>query len=191
MLASQTGKWMMPETPNPSGEPADARKNILERLLAAHEAWFDVARDVEFAGRTFPGYAELHSSTEGYVLTKRAKLWGASSHEYLFFAMADRLNREAFDDMASFMTTEALGKVEAGPEHMVSYLSLVIIASSMDDEVRRAVRKTRFRKSFRCGLRGWTDLRIAVIDLSASSVTTNAMGEELRATLEANAFGAL
>lgn len=182
---------MMPRTSNPSGKATDAGKDILERLLAAHEAWFDVSRDIEFAGHTFPGYAEFHSSTEQYVLSKRAKLWGASSHEYLFFTMADCLDKETLDGMVSFMTTKALGKVKIDPEHMVSYLSLVIITRETNDEVRRAIRKTKFRKNFKCGLKGWADLRIAVIDLSTSSVITNARGKDLQATLNANAFGAL
>lgn len=55
----------------------------LERLLAAHEACFDVEHDYSFAGRDFAGYAELHSSASQYVLVKRAKLWETTSHEYL------------------------------------------------------------------------------------------------------------
>ena len=61
------------------------RGEVIERLLAAHEAWFDVDRDHRFAGRTFPGYAEFHSCASQYVLVKRAKLWEAASHEHLFF----------------------------------------------------------------------------------------------------------
>ena len=51
------------------------RGEVIERLLAAHEAWFDIDRDHRFAGRTFPGYAEFHSCASQYVLVKRAKLW--------------------------------------------------------------------------------------------------------------------
>lgn len=180
---------MAPIASNSSDASADARRDILERLLAAHEAWFDVSRDHAFAGRSFPGYAEFHSSAEKYVLTKRAKLWGANVHEYLFFTMVDLLTEEAFGDLVSFMTTEALEKVKLEPEHMTSYLSLVVIANDVDDDVERIVRRTRFRKNFKLGLEGWADLRVAVIDVSSASVMTNAMGKELRAVLEANAFG--
>ncbi len=173
---------------DPSEESTDAKRDVLDRLLAAHETWFDVSRDHLFAGRTFPGYAEFHSEAEKYVLTKRAKLWGVNAHEYMFFTTADRLSKEAFDDLVSFMTTEALDKVKVNPEHMTSYLSLVIIADSVDDAARQAARKAKFRKNFKFGLEGWADLRVAVIDLSSASVTTNAMGKELRTVLEANAF---
>lgn len=167
----------------------DAKQLVLKRLLAAHETWFDVSRDHVFGGRTFPGYAEFHSSAEQYVLVKRAKLWEVNAHEYLFFVTADRLTAQRLEDEVAFMTTKALDKVQPNPAHMTSYLSLVVIADAVDDDARRAVKKTRFRKNFKLGFQGWADLRLAVVDLSTSSIITNAMGKELRASLEANAFG--
>lgn len=168
---------------------ADQKRVVLDRLLAAHETWFDVSRDYAFAGRMFPGYAEFHSSAERYVLVKRAKLWEVNAHEYLFFEVADRLTASLFEELVVFMTTEALAKVQLNPEHMTSYLSLVIIADAVDEGLRKTVKKTRFRKNFKLGFEGWADLRVAVVDLATSSIVTNAMGKELRASLEANAFG--
>ena len=189
----------MPQQGMTEGEPQDgqrtsaapaapARQAALGRLLAAHEGYFDVQRDHAFAGRVFPGYAEFHSEASQYVLAKRAKLWEANAHEYLFFLLADRLDAARYADAVAFMTGDALAKVDLVPNHMTSYLSLVVIADAVDEDVRRAVRRERFHKDFRWGLRGWADLRVAVVDLSDSSITTNAMGKDLRATLEANAF---
>ena len=167
---------------------ADQKRIVLDRVLAAHEAWFDVSRDYAFAGRVFPGYAEFHSSAERYVLVKRAKLWEVNAHEYLFFEVTERLTAPLFEELVAFMTTEALAKVQLNPEHMTSYLSLVIIADEVDEGLRKTVKRTRFRKNFKLGFEGWADLRVAVVDLATSSIVTNAMGKELRASLEANAF---
>lgn len=167
-------------------DDADAKRKTLDRLLAAHEAWFDVARSYEFAGRVFPGYAEFHSTAEKYVLVKRAKLWGASVHEYLFFELSDRLTKPLLGELLSFMTEKAIEKVQVDAEHMTSYLSLVVIADHVDVDARKAVSKAKFRKSFKFGFQGWADLRVAAVDLSDASVTTNAMGRELRKTLVSN-----
>ncbi len=164
----------------------DAKHVALTRVLAAHEAYFDVSRDYEFAGRTFPGYAEFHSSLERYVLVKRAKLWETEAHEYLFFLLADCLTTQQLGELIEFMKTEAITKVQPGPDHMTSYLSLVIIADEVESDVPRMVKKTHFRKDFKFGLEGWADLRVAVVDLSGQCVFTNAMGKDLRPTLEAN-----
>ena len=71
---------------------------------------------------------------------------------------------------------------------MTTFLSLVIVAESADTNAKELVRKTKYRKNFSFGLKGWTDLRLALIDLSDSSITTNPQGKELINTLEANLF---
>lgn len=164
------------------------RKEVIERLLAAHEVWFDVERDHCFAGRVFPGYAEFHSSASQYVLVKRAKLWEASSHEYLFFWPADYLDEAELNDLLHFMTHEALAKVQLTSDHMSSYLSLVVVADRVDEVVPTLVRRARFRKNFAFGLKGWADMRVAVVDLSARRVWANTQGKPLVETLAANAF---
>lgn len=164
------------------------RRDVIDRLLAAHEAWFNVERDHSFAGRTFPGYAEFHSSASQYVLVKRAKLWEASSHEYLFFCDVPHLDGAAFEDLVGFMTGDALAKVELSPDHMSSYLTLVVVADSVSDDIPRRVRQARFRKNFMLGLKGWADLRVAVVDLDGGQVLVNSQGKPLKETLAANAF---
>jgi len=159
---------------------------VLERLLKAHEVWFDVSRNHEFAGKVFPGYAEFHSHGEQYVLVKRAKLWEVNTHEYLFFMLQEHLDEATLQDYVEFMKEKAPAKVVLEPDHMSSFLSLVIIADSVDPSVERTVRRIRYRKNFKLGFRGWADLRLAVVDVANKAVYTNPMGKELKATLEAN-----
>lgn len=170
----------------PSTGKPDAKQRSLERLLKAHESWFNVEREHAFGGRVFPGYAEFHAEDSQYVLVKRAKLWEASSHEYLFFVVLDTLDAPAFADLLAFMKTTALDKIELDENHMTSYLSLVVIADEADDGVLAQVKKTRFRKNFAWGLKGWADLRIAIIVLDDKCVVTNSMGKPLAHTIEQN-----
>ena len=98
----------------------DEKQLVLKRILAAHEAFFDVHRDYEFAGRSFPGFAEFHSFGEQYVLVKRAKLWEANSHEYLFFTYAETFDEAQLDKWVRFMKERGLEKVTSEPNHMSS-----------------------------------------------------------------------
>lgn len=180
--------------PQPSAEGEQAYAEfMLDRLLAAHGAWFDVQRSYEVAGRTFPGFAEFHEHGEKYVLSKRAKLWEVSSNEYIFFETTERLDEEGLACLVDFMKSKALPEVvKPHANHMFSNLSLVVIADAVDESVASAVRKIRFRKNFKWGFWGWSDLRVAVIDGGTvdhghrGRVITNAAGKGLRATLEAN-----
>lgn len=165
----------------------DPRMLVVERLMRAHEGYFDVSQDYEYAGQTFPAYAEFHSHGEKYVLTRKAKLWEVDAHEYLFFQVADALADSDVTTWIQFMVTEALKKVDPVPNHMTSCISLVLVANAVTDDAQRVLRKTRFHKEFKFGFRGWADLRLAAVDLSAQKVFTNAAGGEMRAALEANA----
>ena len=164
----------------------DEKQLVLKRILAAHEAFFDVHRDYEFAGRSFPGFAEFHSFDQQYVLVKRAKLWEANSHEYLFFTYAETFDEAQLDKWVRFMKERGLEKVTSEPNHMSSGLALVVIADNCTEGAKRAVRRVRFRKNFALGFRGWADLRVIVADLSTRCVYANAAGKQVASTIEAN-----
>lgn len=182
-VATPTGSQAAAQDSNGLRERAEL---LLTRLLHAYEAWYDVERDHEFGGITFPGYAEFHSHGEQYVLVKRAKLWEMDSHDYLFILPVARLDVPVLERLVGFMETSALAKVDPKPNHMQSFLSLVVIAGHVDDDAARRLARTHFRKNFRLGIRGWADLRLASVDLARDQVTTNGAGKALAATLEAN-----
>lgn len=168
-------------------QPTDDTHLVLERLLAAHEAFFDVTRNYEYAGRCFGGYAEFHSLGEKYVLTKKAKLWEVAAHEYLFFQEVDRLDEATFDDCLEFMKAKATQKVQPKPNHMTSYVSLVIIAKSADPAVVKRLRRTSYHKTYKFGFQGWAELRLCLVDLAERQVATNSMGKTMKPLLESNA----
>lgn len=165
-----------------------SKEEILDRLLRAHQSYYDVFENHEHAGRIFPGYAEFHTHGEQYVLIKRAKLWEVDSHEYLFFDFADRLDAERVSQDVRFMQEKAIEVVKPQPNHMSSNLGLVVIADSVDDDAARLLKKTRYRKNFKLGLEGWSDLRLAAIDLAGRRVVTNGAGKDMKQTLQANAW---
>lgn len=178
----------------PGNEITAKSELVLERLLAAHGAWFDVSRDVSVAGRVFRALAQFHSFGEQYVLVKRVKLWEAEEHEYMLFDVRDRIDVEAARSYVEFMKNEALELVKPEPNHMSSFRTLVVIANSASDEACSLFRKTSHRKNFMWGIRGWSDVRLALIDLSkpqGSRVVCNGAAKRIRKSLEANATDTL
>ncbi len=180
--------------PKPGNETTAKSELVLERLLAAHGAWFDVSRNVSVAGRAFRALAQFHSFGEQYVLVKRVKLWEAEEHEYMLFDVRDHIDAEAARSYVEFMKNEALELVKPEPNHMSSFRTLVVIASSASDAACTLFRKTSHRKNFMWGIRGWSDVRLALIDLSkpqGSRVVCNGAAKRIRKSLEANATDTL
>lgn len=162
-----------------------AKQDVLVALLRSHEAYFDVSRDYEYAGRQFVGYAEFRSQNERPAPTKHANLWEADAFEYIFFDATDHLNDSWIDEAYRFMTTEATNKVVPDENHTTSCVSLIAVVDSADEKSLAKIQKMRFRKNYNLGFRGWVDLRMAVVDLSSMEVTTNGMGKEIKPTLRA------
>lgn len=180
--------------PKPGNEITAKSELVLQRLLAAHGAWFDVSRGVSVAGRAFRALAQFHSFGEQYVLVKRVKLWEAEEHEYMLFDVRDHIDAEAARSYVEFMKNEALELVKPEPNHMSSFRTLVVIANSTSDEACTLFRKTSHRKNFMWGIRGWSDVRLALIDLSkpqGSRVVCNGAAKRIRKSLEANATDTL
>lgn len=179
-----------PDAPcaSPARIPLDAA-SATERLLAAHEAWFDVQRGYELGGDVFDGFAEMHAHGEKYVLVKSAKLWEIDTGELVFFKALPVLDAATLDATLALVKEAGFALVHPGPNHMSSNVGLVIVADSVEPEARRAVRSTRYRKNYRFGLWGWSDLRLAVVDLSQEGrgrFAVNGAGKSLLPTLEAN-----
>ena len=165
------------------GAQDPVRLQVLNRILAAHEGYFDVQRDYEYAGRLFQGYGEFHSHGQKYVLVKRATLWEVDTHEHVFLSAVEHLDLPWLSDAVAFMKDRGLAKVDPQPNHKCTNLTLVVVADRADDDAWGLLRKTRFRKNFAWGLKGWSDLRLAAVDLSGNRVATNAAGKPLADTL--------
>ena len=160
-------------------ELSEATDKTVKRLLEAYAAHYGVTSPYEFAGRTFDGYAEHHASAGQFVLTERAKLWEAGTHDYAFFTSCENASANYLSDLVEFMKTDALAKVAHGQGHMTSYLTLIVVADAVEDDARDLARRARFRKNFKLGMHGWADLRLAIADLGRGDVITNGQGKPL------------
>lgn len=185
MTTTKTATTMATAT---ASTPATATQQILDRLLLAHENCFDITAPFPLGDVAFDAMAAFHQSAEKYVLTKNAKIWGYSTHEYIFFKQATFLDLPQLDDLVERVESSGMDLVRPDDDHMASYLSLVVVAAECEAGVPRRVKKTRFRKNLALGFKGWVDLRVAVVDVEGERVYTNAQGKALRDTLEANSF---
>ena len=69
---------------------------------------------------------------------------------------------------------------------MSSFVTLVILADTIDPEAKALIKKTRFRKNFRLALHGWMEYHIAAMEISTNSFLSNPAGKEARKLLEGN-----
>lgn len=151
------------------------RAELLERVLTVYGNWYNIDRkDEAEAPLVASGVFDEHG--EAFMLIKKAKMWTADRHEYTFFFSVPHLDTACYE--ACLAKARELGEpmVKPGPNHMCSYVVMVILCDDADEAALAALKKCRIRKSFQFSLQGWMEVHTAAIEVGKASVTANSDG---------------
>lgn len=158
----------------------------LEQLLKAYSHHYDIQREVAVEGGVFPAAAEFYLRDENRLLTKEHIYSAVEQHEYVYFSLADHLDAAGLRAQIALSQRAGLARVRPHKEHMCSFVTLVILANTIDPEARALLRKTRLRRYYRLMLHGWMEYRVAAMECTTGTCISNPAGREARRTLEQN-----
>lgn len=158
-------------------------QEMLERLLEQYEGFFDITRPFEHEGRPFLAYAHFRQYQEKYILVRRAKMFGFETHEHVFFAGVDRLDLPVWEEYRRFIIEVERDFVKPHKEHMYSYMTLLLLAGSVEEEAAKAVAKTKYTKNYQYSIEGYSTVRVGVVDLGRETLVTNRQGRDLEKVL--------
>ena len=163
--------------------PAD----YLDRLLLKYSGTFDIYQPYRLLGREYPAYGYFFSHVEKYVLVRKANMWSADTYEHVLFANPDELTeahlqeyRQAVEEYIE-PTLILKGEKLPEPNHMYSYITIAVVAEkALSPQVKKAVKKFKFEKSYMHSIRGYVQTRITVASMEDESVCVNGMGRSLK-----------
>lgn len=158
----------------------------LEQLLDAYSHHYDIERDVQVEGGSFPAGAIYYLRDENYLISKKHVLNAVENHEYVYFYLTEHLTAEDLRHQIDITLKDGLGRIKPHKEHMSSRVTLVALADVIDPEAVKLLKKTRFRKNYRLALHGWMEYQIAAMECSTQNFFSNPAGKEVRKTLERN-----
>jgi len=158
----------------------------LERLLKAYSHQYDIDRNVTVEGGTFPATATFFLRDENYLVTRKHVLSAVENHEYVYFYLTDHLDAADLQHQIDVTREAGLRRIKPHKEHMSSFVTLVVLAQTIDPEAKTLIKRTRFRKNYRLALHGWMEYHIAAMECSTNSFFSNPAGREARRTLERN-----
>lgn len=167
-----------------SDEVGLTKQEVFEKLIKTYLSYFTVENDVTINGISYNAIAEFHSRGEKYFMIKKAKLWAAETNEYVYFIICDNLDAETLKKLFSEVINYSLTKIKPHSEHMFSYISMVIITESPQQDVLKETSKLSFRKNFKFSLHGWAEFRLALLDVSENRIITNSSGKEIAKTFK-------
>lgn len=155
-----------------------------EKLLRSYERFYDITR-YDSDGKTEPvkgarliARCDFFEYSEKYVLIKKAKIWEADCEDFLYLFSTDRLTVETADECRRYVWEDGKPRIHVGPGHMYSYVTMVILCNSADENARGALKKYKDSQSFLFSLHGWMTLRAAAVILPEGKIITNWNGRE-------------
>ena len=158
----------------------------LEKLLNAYSHQYDIDRDVTVEGGSFPATATFYLRDENYLISKKHVLSAVENYDYTYFYVTDHLDAATLRQQIDLTMKVGGARVKPHREHMSSFVSLVILADTIDEEAKKVIKKTRFQKYFRLALHGWMEYHIAAMECSTNSFLSNPAGKGAKKTLEQN-----
>ena len=161
-------------------------QNRLEKLLSAYSHQYNIDRDVTVEGGSFPATATFFLRDENYLITKKHVLSAVENYDYTYFYITDHLDAATLRQQIDLTMKVGIARVKPHREHMSSYVSLVILADTIDEEAKKLIKKTRFQKYFRLALHGWMEYHIAAMECSTNRFLSNPAGKGARKILEQN-----
>lgn len=158
----------------------------LDKLLDAYSHQYDIARDVEVEGGSFPATAFYYLRDENYLISKKHVLSAVEQHEYLYFFLTDHLDVPTLQAQIALSKKAGLAHVRPHKDHMFSNVGLVVLANTIDPEAQKLIKRTRFRKNYMLTLQGWTEYQLAAMETSTNCFFSNPAGKGARKNLELN-----
>ncbi len=161
-------------------------QNKLDKLLNAYSHQYIIERDVTVEGGSFPATATFFLRDENYLITKKHVLSAVENYDYTYFFITDLLDAATLQQQIELTKKVGTARVKPHREHMSSFVSLVILADTIDAEAKTIIKKTRFQKYFRLALHGWMEYHIAAMECSTNSFLSNPAGKGVKKILEQN-----
>ena len=157
-------------------------EKVIQGLKRSYSAYFDI-EEVE-DGTPLKARCAYHMRDSQYVLVKKAELWAAECHEYLYLWDAGHLDSAAVDEIFRRTLEDGGARVKPHAQHMYTYLTAVALYDSAQPDALAQLKKLKKRREYKLSLHGWMEFRIAAVDLSTGEITVNRAGKALAKDLK-------
>ena len=158
----------------------------LDEVLRRYSSSFDLYKDYSIDDEKYPAYGYFFSLGEKYVLKKEATLWSIRAYEHVLFCEVDTVTTDyvnhLYDVIKDHVEPKLVRKGEKYPEkdHMVSYLTMVVISKNTpDEETIKAIRKFHFDKGYLLNFRGHSEGGLLCACLDSRNIYTNRSAKRL------------
>lgn len=150
----------------------------LSKLTATFSHYYTIKK--ENIEPPFVLEAQFSIHTEQYMFVRSAKLAVIDSNDYVYFATQENLDISLLNDLCNTAWQRGLQKVKPFNGHKNSDVTLIILTQNVLEKAPTAIKKLKLTKNYKLGFWGWSNFRIAVVELNKKEVYCNRHGKDLK-----------
>ena len=156
-------------------------REYIELLAGRLQPYFDLEKDAGLFGRKvelFGRYSVRHAQT---FLTRQDVLDYYDTFEYFLVKIYERvLCLRDFEEFILFLREFVSKTVRPKREHMCSLVNgVLVLERGMEEELPKRIRKFSFVKNYLFSFQGWSEIRIAAVDLEKEELAVSRRGRGL------------
>ena len=159
---------------------------IIEKVLPSFERYYTVKK---VSDPPFCAEAEFRSHNEQYFLVRSAHIADIDSNEFVFFASIPNLDSQKLNELTKSAWENGLTRVKPYNGHRNSDVTIIIITDKIDEETKKAIKKTKLYKSYKFSFWGWSNFKLAVVEADTQGIYFNRFGKDYQKLLKKNIFG--
>ncbi len=152
-------------------------EEALGRVLRSYRTYYNI--NTENPAPPFAAEAVFSTHDTGYFLVKAARITESDSKEYVFFALEDHLDVEAFERLDAAAWKTGTDRVVPHEGHKSTDVILVILTNHLDEDSAALIRSRKHYQSYRFGFRGWSHYRLIAMEIPTGKEAHNRQGREL------------
>lgn len=161
-------------------------QEFLQKILASYQEAFDITRPFDVSGDRYDAYAAFNVTSAKYVLVEKAELWRANCYEHTFFKCCRSFAPEILDvfgrEIVEYIEPQIVrqGRDCMEKDHMYTFITGIFICDeAVPEELKKQLKKFKFFKNYRFGIRGYAEARLLVFDMKNKKVMGNRAAREL------------
>ncbi|HHW94475.1 MAG TPA: hypothetical protein GX736_00895 [Mogibacterium sp.] len=130
---------------------------------------FDFTEGYTLGDIVFPLYGKYYMRNSRYIASKKLEIYASTIFEHiLYFKHEGEFLPEDFEKLEKAIIDNLDDILEIDEEHMSSLITLIVEAPYVAENLKSKIKKYKFKKTFKFGLRGWLDIKLIVLDRGAN-----------------------
>jgi len=143
--------------------------------------YFDIKKPYRYKDLNMDLFAESFIRNEKYFVTKKAIVYAFENNEYNFIKSYKNLDENQLNSFLDILKNATEDFVHPNNQHMSTVINgIIIVNDGFREDLKKIIEKFKFNRSFAFGFKGWSYIRLVVVDLNKGEVITNKRGKEVK-----------